>query len=73
MSGFSQKTCLPARIAAAQATAWLWSGVATVTASISLSISPSITRKSAKVFGRLSTSRFMAAPAVFCHACPESE
>ena len=38
-SGFWQKQCLPSFIARMAATPWLWSGVDTVTASISLSIS----------------------------------
>ncbi len=45
-SGFSQYTCLPRLIAAIAATAWVWSGVATTTASICFSISSNILRKS---------------------------
>ena len=47
-SGFSTKTCLPSSIAAIAIGKWLWSGVEIVTASISLCILSSITRKSLK-------------------------
>jgi len=57
VSGFSQKTCLPARMAAAEATACVWSGVATTTASIRSPNSSSILRKSRNVGGLLCVRR----------------
>jgi hypothetical protein len=45
VSGFSQKTGVPACSAAADAGAWVWSGVATTTASIPLPIGPSNSRR----------------------------
>ena len=44
VSGFWTYTCLPRVIAAIAMTAWLWSGVATMTASMPSFISSSITR-----------------------------
>ena len=64
VSGFSQKTGLPALMAAAETTACEWSGVATTTASICLPISSSILRKSANVFGFVSARRVNSAPAL---------
>ena len=49
VSGFWQWTCLPIRIAFAAITAWLWSGVLTVTASMLSPILSSILRKSVKL------------------------
>ena len=46
VSGFCVKQALPIFIAIAAAGAWLWSGVLTVTASISLPTSSNILRKS---------------------------
>jgi len=42
VSGFSQYTCLPSRIAETLAGAWVWSGVATMTASNVLASSSSV-------------------------------
>ena len=44
VSGFWQKQCLPIFMAITEMTAWLWSGVLTVTASMLLSNSSSILR-----------------------------
>ena len=46
VSGFWQKQALPRFIAVTAAMTWVWSGVLTVTASISFRISSSILRKS---------------------------
>jgi hypothetical protein len=45
VSGFCTYTCLPSCMAAIAITAWVWSGVATITPSMSFCFS-SITRKS---------------------------
>jgi len=55
--GFSQKTCLPARIAAAEATACVWSGIDTTTPSSAFGVSSSIRRKSWNVLTFVSARR----------------